>query len=98
LGLVRQRNDGRHFLAILLVPPVVSSGGAMSLNKKYIRDGQRRIIGSVTTGYTGSFDTIVRDEHEHIVGWSSEKFHTTRDHHGNLVSINPGLLIGRRKP
>ena len=36
----------------------------MSLKKEFIRDGKRRIIGSVTTGYVGSFETIVRDEHE----------------------------------
>jgi hypothetical protein len=72
----------------------------MSLHKKFIRDGQRRIIGSVTSGFVGSFDTLARDEHEHIAGWSSERFNTTRDEHGKLVSINhadPGLLIGRKK-
>jgi len=72
----------------------------MSLKKEFIRDGQRRIVGSITTGYVGSFDTLVRDEHEHIIGRSSEKFNTTRDSHGGLISINaadPGLLIGRKK-
>lgn len=71
----------------------------MSLAKTYIRDGQRRIIGSVTTGYKGSYDTIVRDAHEHIIGRTSEHFGTTRDEHGNLVSINTadaGLLIKRK--
>jgi hypothetical protein len=51
----------------------------MPLEKHYVRDGKRRMIGSVTTGYVGSFDTLIRDEHEHIVGWSSERFQTTRD-------------------
>ena len=72
----------------------------MSLEKSFVRDGQRRIIGSVTTGYTGAFDTLVRDEQNHIVGRTSERFQTTRDEHGNLISINtadPGLLIGKRK-
>jgi hypothetical protein len=72
----------------------------MSLEKRYIRDGQRRVIGSVTTGYVGSFDTIARDEHEQIVGRTSERFGTTRDENGGLVSTNtadPGLLIGRKK-
>ena len=72
----------------------------MPLKKEFIRDGQRRIIGSVTTGYMGSFETLVRDEHEHIIGRTSESFATTRDEHGKLVSINtadPGLLIGRKK-
>jgi hypothetical protein len=72
----------------------------MSLTKQYVRDGQRRIIGSVTTGYVGSFDTLVRDEHEHIIGRTSGSFGTTRDDNGRLVSINtadPGLLIGQKK-
>jgi len=70
----------------------------MPLTKEYIRDGQRRIIGSVTTGFTGAFDSIVRDESGHLLGRTSEHFATTRDEHGNLVSINsadPGLLIGK---
>jgi hypothetical protein len=72
--------------------------GSMPLNKEYIRDGQRRIVGSVTTGFTGAFDTIVRDESGDFLGRTSEKFQTTRDNQGNLVSINsadPGLLIGK---
>jgi YD repeat-containing protein len=72
----------------------------MALEKTFVRDGQRRIIGSLTTGYTGAFDTLVRDEQNHIVGRTSERFQTTRDEHGNLISINtadPGLLIGKRK-
>jgi hypothetical protein len=72
----------------------------MSLKKEFIRDGQRRIIGSITTGYTGAFDTIVRDESGYLLGRTSQHFGTTRDDLGNLVSINsadPGLLIGKRK-
>ena len=70
------------------------------LKKEYVRDGKNRIIGSVTTGYEGAFEAIVRDEHEQIVGRTSERFHTTRDGNGGLVSINsadPGLLINRKK-
>ena len=69
----------------------------MSLKKEFIRDANRKIIGSTTTGYVGSFDTLVRDEHEHIIGRTSESFATTRDERGNLVSItdaDAGLLIG----
>ncbi len=69
----------------------------MALERTVIRDGQHRILGSKTTGYTGAFDTIVRDENNHIIGWSSDKFQTTRDNHGNLGSIDtadPGLLLG----
>ncbi len=72
----------------------------MPLNKEYIRDGQRRIVGSVTMGFTGAFDTIVRDESGDLLGRTSEKFQTTRDNHGKLVSINsadPGLLIKRNR-
>jgi hypothetical protein len=72
----------------------------MSLKKEYIRDGENRVVGSVTSGYVGAHETIVRDEHEQITGRTSEKFHTTRDENGGLVSINssdPGLLIGRKK-
>ena len=70
------------------------------LTKKYVRDGQNRIIGSVTTGYTGSYETVVRDANNAVVGTASERFGTTRDEHGGLVSNNtadPGLLINRKK-
>jgi hypothetical protein len=89
------------FLAIFPTQLVEQkAGGHMSLKKEFIRDGQRRIIGSITTGYTGSFETLVRDEHEHIIGRTSEMFGTTRDEHGKLVSINTadfGLLIDRKR-
>jgi hypothetical protein len=71
----------------------------MSLEKKYIRDGKQRIIGSVTTGFSDT-SAVVRDEKNEITGRTSERFHTARDGRGNLVSINspdPGLLIGKRK-
>jgi hypothetical protein len=71
----------------------------MSLEKQYIRDGKRRIIGSVTSGFSDT-SAVVRDETNEIAGRTSEKFHTTRDNHSNLVSINssdPGLLIGRKQ-
>ena len=70
------------------------------LNKDYVRDGNRKIIGSVTT--TGFSDTsaVVRNEDNGITGRTSERFHTTRDGHGNLISTNsadPGLVISRKK-
>jgi len=74
-------------------------GEIMPLKKEFVRDGQRRIIGSVTSGFSDT-SAVVRDEDNEIVGRTSERFHTTRDEHGNLVSINspdPGLLIGRKK-
>ena len=70
----------------------------MSLNKKFVRDGNRRIIGSVTTGYSDT-SSVVRDEDNQITGRTNDRFNTTRDAHGKLVSINssdPGLLIGRK--
>jgi hypothetical protein len=70
------------------------------LKKEYVRDGKNKVIGSVTSGFVGSYETIVKDEHEKIVGTTSERFRTTRDEHGGLVSINsadPGLLIDRKK-
>jgi hypothetical protein len=70
------------------------------LKKTYVRNGKNQIVGSVTTGFTGSYDTLIRDEDEHVLGTSSERFHTTRDEHGGLVSIDtadPGLLINRKK-
>jgi hypothetical protein len=69
------------------------------LKKDFIRAGNRKIIGSVTTGYSDS-SRVVRDEQNEITGRTSERFRTTRDNHGNLVSTNspdPGLVIGRGK-
>ena len=68
------------------------------LKKTYVRDGKNRIIGSVTSGYSDSSE-VIRDEHEQILGRTNERFHTTRDAHGSLVSINssdPGLLIRKK--
>jgi hypothetical protein len=65
------------------------------LKKDFIRDGTRRIIGSVTTGYSDT-SAVVRNEGNRITGRTSDRFHTTRDSHGNLLSVNssdPGLLI-----
>ena len=69
------------------------------LKKNFIRDGNRRIIGSVTTGYSDT-SRVVRDERNQTTGRTNDRFRTTRDAHGNLVSTNspdPGLLIGTRK-
>jgi len=68
------------------------------LKKDFIRDGKRRIIGSVTTGYSDMSKTV-RDDHNRIAGRTSDLFNTVRDAHGNLVSINssdPGLLIRKK--
>jgi hypothetical protein len=67
----------------------------MALEKKYIRDGQNKIIGSVTDGYAQDV-TIVRDGEGRMLGRTSGLFNTTRRTDGSIVSINsadPGLLI-----
>ena len=69
------------------------------LKKDFIRDGNRKIMGSVTTGYSDTSRTV-RDERNQITGRTNDRFRTTRDAHGNLVSVNspdPGLLIGTSK-
>ena len=69
------------------------------LKKDYVRDGNRRIIGSVTSGYSDT-SAVVRDEDNQITGRTNDRFATTRDAQGKLVSINssdPGLLIERKK-
>jgi len=69
------------------------------LRRYFVRDGNRRIIGSITTGYSDS-SSIVRDQRSQITGRTNERFNTVRDAHGNLVSTNsadPGLVIeGKR--
>lgn len=68
------------------------------LKKDYVRDGSRKIIGSVTTGYSDS-SRAVRDDQDQITGRTNERFGTTRDAHGRLVSTNsadPGLLIRKK--
>ena len=70
------------------------------LKKDFIRDANRRIIASVTTGYSGGTSDVVRDEHGKILGRTSDLFQTTRDGNDKLVSSNtsdPGLLINRNK-
>jgi YD repeat-containing protein len=66
------------------------------LKKNVIRDGHNRVIGSITEGFVGG-SSIVRDAEGRLLGKTSEKFHTTRDAQGKLVSLNTpdaGLLFG----
>jgi hypothetical protein len=68
------------------------------LKKAFIRAGPRRIIGSVTTGYSDT-SAVVPNEGNRITGRTNDRFHTTGDSHGNLLSVNssdPGLLIRRK--
>jgi hypothetical protein len=71
----------------------------MALTKQYVRDGKRQIIGSVISGFSDE-SAVVRDGDNKMSGRTSERYDTTRDDHGKLVSINTadaGLLIGKRK-
>ena len=70
------------------------------LKKDYVRDGNRKIIGSVTTGYSGGTSDVVRDERNEISGRTSDMFQHDSRRHGNLASTNssdPGLVIGKGK-
>ena len=65
------------------------------LKKTYIRNGKGGIIGSETSGFSGG-GSVVRNADEEIIGRTSERFGTTRNAHGNLVSLNTadaGLLF-----
>lgn len=71
----------------------------MSLDKKYIRDGKRQVIGSVTTGFDSDNGSVVRDTSGNIAGRTSDRYHETRDGSGKLVgtnSANAGLLIRKK--
>jgi YD repeat-containing protein len=66
------------------------------LKKNIIRDGRNRVVGSVTSVYAAG-SSIVRDAEGRLLGKTSEKFHSTRDARGKLVSVNTpdsGLLFG----
>lgn len=68
----------------------------MSLSKTYVRNGNRKIIASITAGFSDQTE-IVRDANNRISGKVNHRFHNTRDAHGWLVSIDTadgGLLIG----
>ena len=68
------------------------------LKKDFIRDGNCKIIGSITTGYSDS-SSVVRDERNEISGRTNGRLNTTRDSSGSLISTNvadPGLLIRKK--
>lgn len=68
------------------------------LTKRFVRDGSRKIVGSVTTGYSDT-SSVVRDDRNEITGKTNERFGATRDSHDNLVSTNSsdsGLLIRKK--
>lgn len=70
----------------------------MSLKIEYVKKSGE-VLGSITSGYSDG-STTVRDSGGRVLGHSSEKFSTTRDSNGKLVSTNtasPGLLIPKKK-
>ncbi len=72
-------------------------GETMPLKIEYVRKSGQ-ILGSVTSGYADN-STTVRDSGGRTLGHTSEKFSTTRDAAGRLVSTNtasPGLLIKKK--
>jgi hypothetical protein len=71
----------------------------MPLKKEYVKDANRRVVASVTSGYSADSE-VVRDSDNQIAGRTSGLFNTTRDRDGSVASINsadPGLLIRRKK-
>jgi hypothetical protein len=69
------------------------------LRKYYIRDGNRGIVGSVTSGYSDA-SSIVRDQRNQITGRTNERYLTVRDARGSLLATNsadPGLVIERKR-
>ena len=57
------------------------------LDKHYLRDGPNQILGAVTNRFDDTSE-VVRDANNAILSRTSQRFHTTRDSRGNLVSIN----------
>jgi hypothetical protein len=70
----------------------------MPLQKNYVRGANRRILGSVSSGYNDESE-VIRDGQNQIVGRTSSRFEITRNENGNIVSPNtsdPGLVIPGR--
>jgi hypothetical protein len=69
----------------------------MALKVEYVRNSGQ-VIGSVTSGFADN-TTTVRDSGGRILGHTSDRFNTTRDSTGKLVSTNAansGLLIRKK--
>ncbi len=70
----------------------------MPLKIEYVRKSGQ-VLGSITSGYADG-TTTVRDSGGRVLGHTSDRFHTTRDANGRLISTNvdsPGLLIPKKK-
>lgn len=69
----------------------------MALKIDYIRKSGQ-VLGSVTSGFSDS-STTVRDPRGRILGHTFDRFSTTRDAGGRLISTNtasPGTLIRKK--
>lgn len=69
----------------------------MALKIDYLRKSGQ-ILGSVTSGFSDDSATV-RDRGGRVLGHTSDRFCTTRDSSGKLLSTNtasPGLLIPKR--
>jgi hypothetical protein len=69
----------------------------MTLRTEWIRKSGQ-VLGSVTSGFSDQ-STTVRDRGGRILGHTSDRFNTTRDSSGKLVSTNtasPGLVIKKK--
>ncbi len=76
----------------------VRGAHCLGLEKKYVRDFNGRIIGNVTSGFSDQ-SSVVRDNAGQLLGRTSDKYETTRDESGRIVSSNtadPGLLIRKK--
>jgi hypothetical protein len=74
-----------------------AKGATMTLKIEYVRKSGE-LIASVTKGFSDG-STTVRDRNGRILGHTSDRFSTTRDAVGRLVSTNsasPGLLIKKK--
>jgi hypothetical protein len=60
------------------------------LKKEYVRDGKNKIIGSVTSGFVGSYGTLVKDAHEQVVGTTSLSSSRPHHHHSCRAWRNRG--------
>jgi hypothetical protein len=68
----------------------------LSLEKKYIRDFNHRVTGTVTSGFDNGHGSVVRDNSGQVLGRTSTRYNQTRDNSGRIISSNTadaGLLI-----
>jgi hypothetical protein len=62
------------------------------LDKDFIRNGTRRIIGGVTTAYSDR-SAVARNEGNRITGRTGDRFHATRDSHGICYRSTPPIQV-----